>query len=117
MNKILYKLKDGKPSFSIDGKDIENPELLDSFYFRELMIDGDLYKIPDSLEFKEGYIEFYQGKLLKRQPIITLYPKTEHESQDELFRQVIDTFNRQHKLFGRPDYQELKYKFTVKRNN
>jgi hypothetical protein len=37
------------------------------------------------------------------------------ESQEELFRKVVDLFNGQHKLYGRPDYQLLKERFTIQR--
>jgi hypothetical protein len=39
------------------------------------------------------------------------------ESQEELFRKVVELFNGQHKAYGRPDYQLLKEQFTVQRND
>lgn len=39
------------------------------------------------------------------------------ETQEELFRQIIEIFNKEHIKYGRPDYSELKSKFTIQRKS
>ena len=44
----------------------------------------------------------------------THFGNSKEETQEELFRQIIEIFNKEHIKHGRPDYSELKSKFIIK---
>lgn len=48
----------------------------------------------------------------KKEPVLN---EGKGESQRELFRQVIEIFNSQHAVYGRPDYEMLLDEFTITR--
>jgi hypothetical protein len=86
---------------------------------------GDIFDLPDNIGFEELDVDASGnsncGEEFVEMTVIRLSVKEEVkplpvETQEELFRQVIEIFNREHQKYGRPDYIELKSKFTITRN-
>lgn len=72
-----------------------------------------IYPYNGEYEIKEDVKHVYGYRWEKYKVVILKEPVKQDSEAEELFRQVIEIFNREHKRLGRPDYTELKAKFTI----
>jgi hypothetical protein len=67
-------------------------------------------------EYKDEFLYATEGILKLIDSASDKSAKIVEETQDELFRKVIEIFNSEHKRHGRPDYTALTELFTITKN-
>jgi len=70
--------------------------------------------VPDVEEQSNAKGDYILYQPIEDGIIGTHFGNSKEESQEELFRQIIEIFNKEHIKYGRPDYSELKSKFIIK---